>query len=437
VPRAEIEGRIILVGTSAAGLSDMRATPLQEAVPGVAIHQQIIEHILSGEALMRPDYAVGLELLTILGLGLLLAVLFPLIPAQAAAFVGILVIAGLNIAAWWAFNEKGLLFDPLYPSVCLFLLGTSASFYLYRRTEVQRKEIRQAFGRYVSPAVVQELIAHPEKLSLGGEVRPLTLLFCDVRGFTKISEGLTAEELTQFINGLFTPLSEIVMAHGGTIDKYMGDAIMAFWNAPLDDAKHARHALDAAADILREVEKLNGIWRKEASLARRPFREVSLGIGINSGECCVGNLGSSRRFDYSAIGDEVNVASRFEGLTKVYAVPLLTGEATQSQARDLPLLELDLVRVKGRAKPSRVYTLLSVFDLPKARCAAAQEAQDAMLAAYRKTDWAAAEAALEACRAQGVAGLSGYYDLFKARIAAYKISPPPAGWDGVFTAESK
>jgi adenylate cyclase len=437
VARAEIEGRILLIGVSAAGLSDRRATPLEESVPGVAIHQQVIEHILSGRSLTRPDYAQMLELAAILLFGLILSALFPLVSAQGAAFMGIAVIGGLNIAAWWLFTRKGLLFDSLYPSLCLFLLGTSASFYLYRRTEVQRQEIRRAFGQYVSPSVVHELIAHPEKLRLGGEVRPLTLMFCDVRSFTKISEGMTAEQLTRFVNSLLTPLSDIVMAHGGTIDKYMGDAIMAFWNAPLDDPRHPRRALEAAVAILAEIKKLNSQWSKEAAQAGRSHRQVMLGIGVNTGECCVGNLGSTQRFDYSAIGDEVNVASRFEGLTKLYAVPLITGEQTQSEAPDLPFLEIDLVRVKGRSRPSRIYTLLSVLDIPKGRHETLRGAHLAMLSAYRKTDWAGAEAALEACRALGFHELDALYDLFKARIATFKLAPPPQGWDGVYTAEEK
>jgi adenylate cyclase len=435
--KSEIKGRIVLIGTSAAGLSDLRATPLQEAVPGVAVHQQIIEHILGGHPLTRPDYAPALELGVILILGTILAALFPFLPAQASAIAGAIAIGGVNVAAWWFFVQKGLLFDPLYPSLCLFLLGASASVYLYRRTEVQRQEIRRAFGRYVSPAVVQELISHPEKLSLGGEVRPLTLLFCDVRGFTKISEGLNAEQLTRFINNLLTPLSEIVIAHGGTIDKYMGDAIMAFWNAPLDDPKHARHALDAAAAILAELGKLNAQWRKEAASAGRPHRLVQLGIGLNTGECCVGNLGSSIRFDYSAIGDDVNVASRFEGLTKLYSVPLVTGEQTQSEAPDLPFLELDLARVKGRERPSRIYTLLTAFEIPKSRYAEIQSAHTTMLAAYRKMDWTAAETTLQSCRALNLRELDGLHDLFTARIAAFRLAPPPADWDGVFTALEK
>ncbi|MBI1238793.1 MAG: CHASE2 domain-containing protein [Alphaproteobacteria bacterium] len=437
VPRSEIEGRIILIGTSAAGLVDLRATPLEETVPGVAIHQQIIEHLLTGQGLTRPDYAAALELTALAVLGAGLAALFPLVSAQMAAFSGLVAISALNLAAWLLFSRSGVLLDPLYPSLCVFLLGTSASFYLYRRTEVQRQEIRRAFGQYVSPAVVQQLIAQPERLSLGGEVRPLTLLFSDVRGFTKISEGLTAAELTRFINELFTPLSDVVMGHAGTIDKYIGDAIMAFWNAPLDDENHARHALQAGEAMLHKVAELNRRWGEEAKRAGRDFRPVSLGIGINTGECCVGNLGSVQRFDYSAIGDEVNVASRFESLTKQYGVPLLTGEATQSQAGDLPLLEIDLVRVKGRERPSRIFTLLSVFDIPPSRYGAVRAAHKELLDRYRAADWAGAEAALATCRGLGFHGLDALHDVYAERIADFKETPPPADWDGVFRATEK
>jgi adenylate cyclase len=431
IPREQIAGRIMLIGTSAAGLVDLRATPLEQAVPGVSIHQQIIEHILAGHYLTRPDYAPALELVVILVLGTFLAVLFPLIPAQAAALVGLIVIAGLNGGAWYAFAQKGFLFDALYPSLCLFLLASFASFYLYRRTEVQRQEVRRAFGQYVSPAVVRELIAHPEKLSLGGEVRQLTLMFCDVRNFTKISEGLSAAALTSFINELLTPLSDIVMASGGTIDKYMGDAIMAFWNAPLEDGQHARHALEAASNIVAAMDKLNAGW------AKRGLPPVMVGIGLNTGECCVGNLGSSQRFDYSVIGDEVNIASRFEGLTKLYGLSLVTGEQTVAGARDMPFLELDLVRVKGRAQPSRIFTLLSTLGLDAKSDVALKAAQAQMLDSYRKREWESADAAIAKARALGGPALSAYYDLFNARIATYKLSPPPPDWNGIFNATEK
>jgi adenylate cyclase len=237
-------------------------------------------------------------------------------------------------------------------SLELLLLTAGITFYVYRQVETQRAEIRSAFGRYLAPAVVEDIIASPGKLALGGEVRELTLMFCDVRDFTSISEGLTASELTTFINELMTPLSDIILRQRGTIDKFMGDAIMAFWSAPLDVSHHARRACRPAIEMIGKTAELNRDWREEARAAGRPFTPVRIGIGINTGQCCVGNLGSNQRFDYSAIGDEVNVTSRLEGLTKLYGLPAVAGELTVNQCPGLAVLELDLIKVKGRARPT-------------------------------------------------------------------------------------
>ena len=199
-------------------------------------------------------------------------------------------------------------------------MTAAITFYVYRGVETQRTAIRSAFGHYLAPEVIEEIIADPHKLELGGEIRELTLMFCDVRNFTSISEQLSASELTRFVNELLTPFSEAILDHRGTIDKYMGDAIMAFWNAPLDDPQHADHACAAAVGDGGQAQGLNQQWAEQAAAAQRPFQEVKIGIGINTGECCVGNFGSSIRFDYSAIGDEVNVTSRLEGLSKFYGV---------------------------------------------------------------------------------------------------------------------
>lgn len=297
--------------------------------------------------------------------------------------------------------------------------------------------MRRAFGQYVSPTVVQELIAHPEKLVLGGEERELTILFCDVRSFTTISEGLTAIELTRFINELLTPLTDVILASGGTVDKYMGDAIMAFWNAPLDDADHARHACETALSIAAAMAPLNDLWRAEAASLNRPFKEVRIGIGVNTGICCVGNLGSTQRFDYSAIGDEVNVSSRLEGLSKFYGVTTIVSEATALKCPDIAYLELDLVQVKGRTKPSRLYTMVETLDCSADLHGELLADHAAMLAKYRSRDWDGAEAAISACRAKGIAALETLYNLLEGRIAEYRLTPPPGDWDGAFVATEK
>jgi adenylate cyclase len=243
--------------------------------------------------------------------------------------------------------------------------------------------------------------------------------------------------LTRFINELLTPMTDIIMARLGTIDKYMGDAIMAFWNAPLDVGDHASRACDAAVAMKRELIRLNEHWKKTAEQNQRPYREVALGIGINTGVCCVGNLGSSQRFDYSAIGDHVNLASRFEGLTKFYGVPLITSEETIRRTPALPFLEIDLVRVKGKDKPSRIYTLLSLFDGEEERMSRVRISHQKMLEAYRAADWSHAEEALAECRSCEIHGLNKLYDLYEQRLSRYRLAPPPKEWSPVHVHEEK
>ncbi len=265
-------------------------------------------------------------------------------------------------------------------------------------------------------------------------MRELTLLFCDVRNFTSISEQLTAHELTQFINSLLTPLSEVILTNRGTIDKYMGDAIMAFWNAPLDDPDHADHACRSALGMAAKMADLNAQWRAEAEAAGRTFRKVAIGIGINSGDCCVGNLGSVQRFDYSAIGDDVNVASRFEGLSKHYGLTIVVGEPTVARLPHARVLELDLIRVKGRERPTRIFTMLDALGGADGAADRLLPPHAEMLAAYRRKDWDGAEGAIAACRAIGLASLEAFYDVYLARIATWRESPPPDDWDGAYTA---
>ena len=437
VPADEIEGRIILIGSSAPGLLDLRATPLDAAVPGVEILAQAIEHVLSGRMLTRPDYALALEQLVIILFGVLIALVLAKVSARAAGLMALFAIMSLLVGGRLAYDHLGLLLDPLYPALALLLHLAIATFYVYRQVEVQRAEVRRAFSRYVSPDVVADLIADPGKLELGGEVRELTLLFCDVRNFTAISERLSASELTRFINELLTPPSDVILRNRGTIDKYMGDAIMAFWNAPLAVPDHAAQACRSALDMAGRMRELNARWREEAAAAGRPHHEVRIGIGINTGNCCVGNLGSVQRFDYSAIGDEVNVASRFEGLAKVYGLTAIVGERTIRDAPEIPAIELDLVRVSGREKPTAIFTFCDLLDGDVERVRQLQRAHAEFLVQFRARQWDAAEVAIGRCRSLGIADLSHYYALFLSRIADYRAAPPPPDWGGVFTALEK
>jgi len=279
------------------------------------------------------------------------------------------------------------------------------------------------------------MIAHPERLQLGGEVRELTLLFCDVRNFTSISEHLTAVELTNFINELLSPLSEIILANRGTIDKYMGDAIMAFWNAPVDDPDHKANACRTALQMVARMDDLNEMWRQRAEAANNSFKPVRIGIGLNSGNCCVGNLGSTYRFDYSAIGDEVNTTSRFEGLTKVYGVPAIAGKG--ALAPGFATLELDSVMVKGRTRPTQLYTFLEMLNAETPQIERLAKEYTEFLVAYRRQDWDLAETMVSKCRAIGVKQLETCYDLFAARIKSLRQMPMRPDWDGSFEMTEK
>jgi adenylate cyclase len=424
VDESQIAGKIILVGTSTPGLLDLRATPLDAAVPGVEILAQVIENMLAGRRLTRPDYALAAELCLVIALGLLIALTMSrLSPGWAASF-GALLPAAVIAAGWISFRYRDLLFDPVYPSLVLLLLTAGITFYIYRQVETQRAEVRSAFRRYLAPEVVEDIIASPVKLALGGEVRELTLMFCDVRDFTSISEELTASELTTFINELMTPLSDIILRERGTIDKYIGDAIMAFWNAPLDVSHHARRACRSAIEMIGKMAELNRDWREKARTAGRPFTPVRIGIGINTGQCCVGNLGSNQRFDYSAIGDEVNVTSRLEGLTKLYGLPAVVGELTVNQCPGLAVLELDLMRVKGREQPTRIFGLTGVLSSSAAEIARLRPLHEEFLQAYRAQKWDEAEMLIAQCCKAGAKDLDTYYAVFAARIKKLRGAAP-------------
>jgi adenylate cyclase len=266
----------------------------------------------------------------------------------------------------------------------------------------------------------------------------MTLLFSDVRGFTGIAERFDAAGLTAFMNRYLTPMTDAIMSRGGTVDKYIGDAIMAFWNAPIDDPQHAANACHAALDMLDRLAALNRELATEAAATGKPPVEIAIGIGLNSADCCVGNMGSQQRFDYSVLGDGVNLAARLEGQTKSYGLRTLIGEETRKRAPDFAALEVDLVRVKGKTAPARIYTLLGRPERARSSEFQTIEAiQGDVLAAYRRRDWDAADAALQRLRAAGGNELQPIYDLYTARIAELRQHPPPPDWDGVHTAETK
>jgi adenylate cyclase len=438
---SQLEGMIVLIGTSAAGLKDIRATPLEPLTSGVEIHAQAIEQVLEGNFLSRPDWLQGVEAGVLFGLGLLLILCMHYLSAfWGAAFCLTMLGAGIAGGAY-AFRAHHLMVDTATPALCLLIVYMLESLRRYIITERERRDIRNAFAHYMSPALVEKLAQHPEALKLGGEMRDMTILFSDIRGFTTLSELYDAEELTRFLNRYLTPMTDVILSHSGTIDKYMGDAIMAFWNAPLDTPDHAALACRAALEMLKAQEALNTRRQQEAAEAGTRFLPVQIGIGLNSGPCCVGNMGSDQRFDYSVLGDDVNLASRLEGQSKYYGVTVILGERTQAQVPHFATLELDLIRVKGKTEAVRIFSLLgdeAVAATPG--FATLRHAHDAMLAAYRAQDWDAALRHLEEAEAQGVVGtlpMQGFYALCRERIAAFKKTPPAEDWGGVYEAKTK
>jgi adenylate cyclase len=440
--KERFKGKIVLVGSSASALADVRATPIDPSVAGVEVHAEILEHALSGSTLRRPDWMPGAEAVLILLSALLAATIGYRLPPVAAASIGLVSIAGLALISWRLFASNDLLLDPTMPSLAGLLAFSSTSVVRWRRSELDRRAVRNAFSHYLSPAMVERLASAPEKLVLGGEQRELTVLFSDVRGFTTLAETYQGDPqgLTQLMNRLLTPLTRAITARSGTIDKFMGDAVMAFWNAPLDVADHAAEACHAALAMREQLNALNTALEREAIEGGRAPVPIRLGIGINTGECVVGNMGSDERFNYSVLGDPVNVASRLEGQTRNYGFDILLGEATAARVRcRFALIELDCIRVHGREQAQCIHALIGGSDLAaNPTFVQVREAVAAMLACYRRQDWSGALAALDAMPEQlGVDtfGWSIYAATMRRRIDHYRQNPPPADWDGAYRAD--
>jgi len=413
----EFAGRDVLIGTSAVGLLDLRATPLDAAVPGVEVHAQALEQMLSGDHLSRPAFATGAELVYLVVAGAALAWLIRTLGAAGAAAIGVTAILIVFAASWLAYTRGGYLLDPVYPSLAILLVYLATSLNGYMATERERSRVRSAFGHYVSTPLVEELARNHDKLKLGGETREVTVLFADVRGFTNIAEGLSAEALIAFLNRLFTPLSDVILDERGTIDKFMGDSVMAFWNAPLPDTAHAANACKAALRMLQELKRLNALWAAEAAARGETAPVVRIGIGLNTGACCVGNVGSPQRFDYSILGDVVNVASRLEEATKTYGTPIIAGEQTAAAAPSLAFLEIAAVKVRGKERPERIFALLGDESVARSEWfAELRQAHVKLLAALATRDHAATGSALDACRGLGGDALSRLYAEYERRL---------------------
>jgi adenylate cyclase len=442
VPPEKIAGKLVLIGTSAVGLNDIKTTPVSPAMPGVEIHAQVLEAALTKSLLAQPPYALPLELTAALLLGLLVIAFAPQFGPVTLVVVGAMFASLLVGTSWYFYTQHRLLVDFTYPLLSTTAIYLTLIFASFVREQRQRKQIRGQFAQYMSPVLVEQLAQSPEKLVLGGEEREMTIMFSDVRGFTTISETYKKDPqgLTALMNRFLTPLTNTILMHKGYIDKYMGDAIMAFWNAPLDDKEHEINACAAAVDMLERIEELNRQRETEAKAGGHVYIPINVGIGLNTGIGVVGNMGSDLKFNYSVLGDSVNLASRLEGQSKEYGFPIIAGSRTALAAKNkFAILELDFIMVKGKTEPEVIYAIAGREET--AHSAHFQRLRNLtieMLACYRSRDWDGALAAIARGRkTEGAGGLSLLYNLYEARILGYQKSPPPDDWIGAYALLTK
>ncbi len=426
---AQLKDKIVLVGTTAPGLLDLRATPVAEVYPGVEVHANMISGILDQNLKARPAYMLGAEVVWLLLIGVALSLLLPQLGAVKAILVTAFVSAastGMNVALWHYGDILMPAADSLIMIALLFALNMSYGYFVESRT---KRQITGLFGQYVPGELVEEMAKHPESVSMAGDSREMSILFSDVRGFTTISEGLDAKELSLLMNEFLTPLSRVVYKHRGTIDKYMGDCIMAFWGAPLPDTAHARNAMLAGIEMQAALKALQPHFKE------RGWPEIRVGVGINTGRVSVGNMGSEVRVAYTVMGDEVNLASRLEGLTRQYGVGIIVGENTRHAVTDFVYRELDQVRVTGKDKPVAIYQPIGLSSEVSKALQDEVKLFHEVRRLYRKQDWDQAE--LQLMNLQRMSPDTELYRVYAKRISHFRKNPPDADWDGVFVFQTK
>lgn len=442
LPEGSLDGKIVLVGTTAPGLLDMRASPVGEIYPGVEVHANVLSGLLDGTRLVQPDYASGFEVFTLLLTGLVLVLVLPFLSAAAALFWSLAVLVGLVGLNLWLYLGWGLvlpLASALFMVLAAFALNMSFGYLVESRA---KRELADLFGTYVPPELVDEMLRHPESYSMQASNRELTVLFCDMRGFTQVAEAMEPTQLQGLLNGVFSRLTEIIRAHRGTIDKYMGDCVMAFWGAPVATAEHAHRAVHAALEMAAAVQTLNRQYPMPgapgapgaAGSAVVP-EPISMGIGLSTGVMCVGDMGSDIRRSYTVIGDAVNLGARLEGLSSTYGVTIVASAATRAMAPAFAWLELDTVRVKGKGTAVTIWTPLGLADQIGRSQQRVLALWPRFLAAYRAQDWHGARDKLAEIQREGV----HYFlcGLYAERIASMASRPVDPAWDGTTHFDTK
>ena len=424
-----LKDKIVLIGTTAPGLLDLRVTPVGATYPGVETHANLISGLLDGNILVKPDFAVGYELVMLLASGLTLALWLPLLSATRAIALSLSVIATLvavNLALYFGASLVLPLAASLVMAVTAFALNMSYGYFVESRS---KRDLANLFGTYVPPELVDEMVKDPDHYSMKATNRELTVMFCDMRGFTKMSESMEPVQLQELLTGVFSRLTALIRANRGTIDKYMGDCVMAFWGAPVESTQHAHLAVKSAMEMANAVREINRDHRE------RGLPEIGIGIGLNTGSMCVGDMGSNIRRAYTVIGDAVNLGSRLEGLSKAYGVDIVVSESTRKQANDFAWQELDRVRVKGKEQAVAIFWPVAPLERVSDETAAELKTWSAFIKAYRLQNWDQADVML--VNLMRMNAKKYLYQLYVERVASMRLLPFDPEWDGATNFETK
>lgn len=429
VPPNALKDKIVLIGTTAPGLLDLRVTPVGETYPGVETHANVISGFLDGKVFVKPDYTVGFEIVMLVLSGLTLAFALPVLSAPKAVAASAIVLGALVGINFWLYSGYGLVL-PLASAIVMaltaFALNMSYGYFVESRS---KRELANLFGTYVPPELVDEMVKDPDSYSMKAATKELTVMFCDMRGFTKMSETMEPTQLQALLNSVFSRLTNLIRSNRGTIDKYMGDCVMAFWGAPVDTPDHASLAVKTALEMANAVRRLNEEHREKG------LPEIGIGIGLNTGTMCVGDMGSDIRRSYTVIGDSVNLGSRLEGLSKTYGVDIVVSESTRKLAGDFAWQELDKVRVKGKDQAVAIFWPLAPADRISAESTAELKAWSMTIKAYRAQDWDQCDVQL--LNLQRLNAKKYLYQLYAERVASMRLLPFDPGWDGATNFETK
>ncbi|MBI3754921.1 MAG: adenylate/guanylate cyclase domain-containing protein [Deltaproteobacteria bacterium] len=423
IEKENLEDKIVLIGSTAIGIYDMRVTPFEGIYPGVEIHATVIDNILNKRFLVRPQWFGLMDILVILGIGVFLGIIIPRLNVTAGLSAVVAFLGGYIYLSLYLFNNKGLLLNITYPVLAVVITYLCLALYRYAMEAKEKKKIKNTFQYYVAAPVMEELMKHPEKLKLGGEEKELTVLFSDIRRFTTISEGLRPDALIAILNEYLTAMSDVVFKYQGYLDKYIGDAIMAVYGAPLMQEDHAKKACLTAIEMMARLNIMRQEWKDKG----RPFLDI--GIGINTGNMVVGNVGSEQKYDYTVIGDNVNLASRLEGLNKLYGTNIIISETVRKEIeRELLWRELDIVQVKGKTEAKTIYELMGRKNVLQMEEVA--EVFHKGIKYYRERRW---EDAIKSFNAvMNLKPEDAPSRLYIQRSREFITTPPPDNWQGIF-----